>query len=237
MTPGAADLYAVCEATWPPARSWQAHGVTLRDGKGGGKRVSAATCDGLPEDLTAAEADMRAIGQDPLFMIRAGEHALDTHLAEAGYAVIDPVNLYCAPVSLLTKVPVPPVTCFAVWEPLAIMREIWASGGLDPARLDVMARARTKTGIFARWNERPAGVGFASISHNIAMVHAVEVLPTQRRQGVAQWIMRKSAFWAAEQGAKWISVLCVKENNAANRLYQGLGFAHAGSYHYRIKRG
>lgn len=237
MTPGAADLYAVCEATWPPARVWQAHGVTLRDGQGGGKRVSAATCDALPLDLAACEAEMRALGQDPLFMIRDGEDALDAHLAEAGYEIVDPVNLYIAPVGLLTDTPVPPVTCFDLWEPLAIMREIWVAGGLDPARFAVMDRAAQKTGLLARWKDKPAGAGFAGISQGVCMVHAVEVLAHQRRQGVAQWIMRKAAFWAAEQGADWLSVLCVKDNAAANALYQGLGFEIAGAYHYRIKRG
>ena len=67
------------------------------------------------------------------------------------------------------------------------------------------------------------------------MVHGVEVLDHQRRQGVAQWMMRKAAFWAAEQGATRLSVACVAANDAANALYEGLGFQRAGGYHYRIK--
>ena len=113
------------------------------------------------------------------------------------------------------------------------MNEIWAQGGIGPGRLAVMQRAKTKTAILARWNEKPAGVAFAAMHGPVCMVHAVEVLPHQRRQGVARWIMRKAAFWSAAQGAKTISVLCTRSNGAALKLYQGLGFAEVAGYHYR----
>jgi GNAT superfamily N-acetyltransferase len=66
------------------------------------------------------------------------------------------------------------------------------------------------------------------------LVHAVEVLPHQRRQGVAQWMMRRAAFWGKAQGAHHLAVLCVAQNKGANALYRALGFAVAGRYHYRI---
>ncbi len=171
---------------------------------------------------------MRAIGQRPLFMIREGDGALDAALAARGYAAIDEVVIYAAPIDLLTNLPMPPVTCFAVWEPLAIMAEIWAQGGVGPTRLEVMARAAVKTGILARWNEKPAGVAFAGVHDDVAMVHAVEVLPTQRKQGVAEWMMRAAAIWGAGQGAGHIAVLCVTENKPANALYTKLGFTPRG---------
>ncbi|WP_298858524.1 GNAT family N-acetyltransferase [uncultured Sulfitobacter sp.] len=235
MTPDAATLYDVCEGTWPPARAW-AEGVwTLRDGAGGGKRVSAATAlsDVTDSDIPAAETAMRGIGQPPLFMIREGDDALDAMLDARGYARIDEVQLYVAPVNLLTDIPIPRVTCFNIWEPLAIMTEIWATDGVGPARLAVMERAKIKTGILARWNEKPGGVAFVGIHNGIAMVHGVVVLPHQRKQGVAQWMMRAAAFWSAKQGATHISVLCVTENKPANALYTKLGFTPVGTYHYR----
>jgi len=237
MTPDAAQLYDAVEGTWPPAKAFAQGAWTLRDGAGGGKRVSAATANGpvTAADVTEAEAGMAALGQPPLFMVREGEQALDALLAGQGYAVIDPVILYTLPIEKLTDVPIPRVTTFAIWKPLAIMREIWAQGGIGPARLDVMARAQTKTAILSRWQEKPAGVAFAGVHDGICMVHAVEVLPHQRRMGVAQWMMRAAAFWGQAQGAQYMSVLCVEENTAANRLYQGLGFTAAGRYHYRHK--
>lgn len=235
MSVDAATLYEVCEGTWPPAHSWAEGPWTIRDGEGGGKRVSAATAraEVTDGDIGQAEAAMRGVFQRPLFMIREGDEALDAMLAARGYDLIDEVVLYAAPVDLLTNKPIPRVTCFNIWEPLAIMAEIWAQGGVGPDRLRVMARAHTKTGILARWNEKPAGVAFAGVHDGVAMVHAVEVLEHQRKQGVAEWMMRAAAFWAAKQGAKHIAVLCVTANKPANELYSKLGFARVGTYHYR----
>jgi GNAT superfamily N-acetyltransferase len=226
-------LYQVIDHTWPAARLWTEGGWTLRDGQGGGKRVSAATIAAPEADIAQAETSMRAMGQRPLFMIRSGDDPLDTELAARGYAIVDPVNLYVAPVAQLTDVPIPRVTAFDIWEPLAIMLEIWAKGGIGPERIKVMHRAKTKTAILTRWNEMPGGVAFAAIHDGVCMVHAVEVLEHQRQQGVAKWLMRRAAFWAERQGADRLAVLCTKANVGANRLYQSLGFAHVGDYHYR----
>ena len=219
-TPEALRLFAAIEATWPPARVIPVGPFLLRDGRGGGKRVSAATLEGdaRPQDLDAAETAMRDLGQPPLFMIRSGEEAFDALLAERSYAVVDPVQALAAPLARLTDQPVPRLTAFCIWEPLAIMREIWAKGGIGPARLDVMARAQVRTAVLARWRDRPAGVGFVAVDREIAMVHAVEVLPEQRRQGVAGWIMRAAAHWAAAQGAETMAVLCTRANASALRL-------------------
>ena len=228
-------LYAAIDGTWPAAGQTRVGPWTIRDGQGGGKRVSAATCDGAGlDDIAAVETAMRAVAQAPLFMVRRGEDSLDAALDARGYRIVDPTNGYAIAVSALTDVPIPPVTAFAIWEPLAIMKDIWAKGGIGPARLAVMARARQKTAILARWNEKPAGVAFVAIHDGIAMVHAVEVLDHQRRQGVAQWIMRRAAFWAGDNGAHTLAALTTAANGPANALYQQLGFAAVDGYHYRI---
>ncbi|MCV3271631.1 GNAT family N-acetyltransferase [Roseobacter sinensis] len=232
------DLFAVSDATWPAAAYRPVGPWVLRDGQGGGKRVSAtsATEAARPDDIALAEADMAARGQSLLFTLQPKDAEIDTALADRGYEVVDPTNLWIAPIDRLTDLPVPRVTAFCIWEPLAIMEEIWAKGGIGPARLAVMARAAEKTGILARWNERPAGAAFAAIHEDVCMVHAVEILPEQRRQGVASWVMRAAAFWAAARGARHISVLCTQANEGANRLYSSLGFETVGQYHYRHKR-
>lgn len=235
MTQDAARLFAAVDATWPAARLVHDGPWTLREGAGGGKRVSAATANAqvTDADIIVAEAAMRTMGQAPLFMIRPQDEALDAALQASGYTVVDPVVMLTCPLSRLTDRPIPPVTTFEIWEPLAIMAEIWAQGGVGPERLNVMRRATHKTAVLARWNQKPAGTGFVAVDGAIAMVHAVEVLPAQRRQGVAQWIMRQAAFWAASQGAEMMAVLCVKTNDAALQLYSGLGFEPATTYHYR----
>lgn len=235
MTVSAKQLFEASDQTWPAARRFELGNWTLREGKGGGQRVSAATAQGLvnQKDIAVAENAMRKLGQTPLFMIRDTDAVLDGMLDEMGYVVVDPVTLYSLPINRLTNVPIPRVTAFTIWEPLAIMAEIWEKGGVGPARLEVMARAKVKTGVLARWNEQPAGVAFAGVHDNICMAHAVEVLPHQRRQGVAEWMMRAAAFWGQAQGATDMAVLCVEQNKGANALYRSLGFAPAGGYHYR----
>ncbi|WP_375257586.1 GNAT family N-acetyltransferase [Citreimonas sp.] len=239
MTPGPDRLFGAIHATWPAARIWPVAGFTLRDGAGGGKRVSAATWDGdgdaLEARIDSAEAAMREAGQAPLFMVPADADALDAALATRGYTVADPTVLWLCPVDRLTNRAVPRLTAFCVGEPLAVMREIWEAGGIGPARVQVMERAGgPKTGLFGRTMDQPAGAGFCAVHDRIAMVHALEIAAAFRRQGLGAWMMRQAAFWAREQGAEWMAVLCTEANSGANALYDRLRMQRAGGYHYRM---
>ena len=238
MTPDLPRLYAALDATWPAAAMVEAGPWRLREGAGGGKRVACTTAEGDwgPDDLHAAEKAQHLLGQVPLFMIRQGEVALDAALEAEGYALIDPVNLWLCPIARLTDRPLPRVTAFAVWEPLAVMREIWAAGGIGPARVAVMDRAAgPKTGIFGRMSDRPAGAGYCAVHDRIAMVHALEVLRAHRGMGLGKWMMRCAGIWAESQGAEWMALACLRDNHAANGLYAALGMDLVGQYHYRIK--
>ena len=66
-----AQLYQVIDHTWPAAKIWTETGWTLRDGQGGGKRVSAATMAEPNADIGQAEAAMHAMNQRPIWP-RAG---------------------------------------------------------------------------------------------------------------------------------------------------------------------
>src|SRR6056297_114958 len=235
-----ADLtpyFDALDATWPAAARVDAGPWLLREGRGGGKRVSAATAQGdwRSEDLAAAETAMQFMGQDPLFMIRGGDEALDAALDLRGYRIVDPVQLWSAPVTSLTDLRLPRVTAFTIWEPLAIMREIWRVGGIGPARLRVMDRAAPpKTGLFGRVSDRPAGAGFCAVHGRIAMVHALEILPEHRQKGLGGWMMRCAALWAEKQGADYVAVAATTENASASALYAALNMEVVGHYHYRM---
>lgn len=228
--------YDVVEATWPAAGKRRLGPVTLRDGQGGGSRVSAASVDTTASEaeIEAAEQAMRAMGQDCLFMVRDGQDELDAQLAARGYVVKDPVNLWLCPIEQLTDQEIPRVTTFALWSPLEIQREIWIAGGIGPERQAVMDRAAgPKAALLARHDDKPAGAGFVAVHDGVAMVHALEILPHQRRRGMGVWMMRQAALWAAENGAHEMAVLCTKENAGANGLYASLGMTNCGQYHYR----
>ena len=59
----------------------------MREGRGGGKRVSSVSAvrDWEPDDIPLAEAALAKLGQEPLFQLRNGEAALDAELAARGY--------------------------------------------------------------------------------------------------------------------------------------------------------
>lgn len=236
MTPAA--LYALVEGTWPPARSHRTGPWTIRDGQGGGKRVSAVTAAGTwhDADLPLAEAAQSALGQDALFMIRDGDDALDAALAARGYRVVDPVVAYAAPVSALADPAPDPMGAFPHWPPLGIALDIWAQTGIGPARIAVMHRADgPKAAILSRRNDRPTGVAFVATQGKAAMLHALEVLPAMRRQGSAHIILRTAALWAQEQGAQTLALVVTRANDGALSLYASLGMQVVGQYHYRMK--
>ncbi len=234
----ARTLYDVIDGTWPAAATHSCGCFTLRDGQGGGKRVSAATLNGdlVLDDIASAEAGMRALNQQPLFQIREGDTELDVALETRGYEVVDPVIMYVIPAKELATERPPRTAAIPAWEPLQIMKEIWAEGGIGPARLEVMNRApMPKTGFVSRWQDKPAGTSFLGMHNGIGMVHALEILPFQRRQGVARFLMHRAAFWTLENGGTHLAVICTKANVGANRLYSSLGMTVVGEYHYRCK--
>lgn len=230
MTPE--TLAQVMEATWPPARAWREGAFTFRDGAGGGKRVSAASCDG---DWAAQDIERLEALTEPLVLIRAGEEDLDQALAKRGWRIVDPVVAYAAPVASLVA-ELPPLAAFAHWPPLQIAASIWVEGGIGPARMQVMERASgEKAAVLARSGDRPAGAAFVACAGEEAMLHALEVRPHLRRQGVGEVLLRAAANWAAERGATRLSLVVTQRNAAARALYDRLGMAVVGLYHYRMK--
>lgn len=231
-------LIAALEATWPPAARREVGPWTIREGQGGGKRVSAATARRAvgAEDVAEAEDAMRALGQAPLVMIRDGEAALDALLAASGYAVLDPTDAFAAPLAALDLPPPPRLAAIPAWPPLAIQRELWAEGGIGPARLAVMERAQhPKTSLLARMDDRAAGTAFVALHDGMAMVHALEIQPRFRRRGLGRQMMAGAIHWARAQGARDLGLVVTRANAAAQALYASLGLRRVGHYHYRMK--
>lgn len=234
MTPEA--LTAVLDATWPAVFIHEENGWAIRQGNGGGSRVSAATRLHPDASIREAERAMRALGQSPLFMLRSGEEALDAELDAACYSIKDPVTVYSAPIATLATGRPPTLTCFEVWPPLASQTEIWAAGGIGPARLAVMERAcAPKTTILGRLHDTPAGTAFGAVHDGTAMVHAIETASAFRRQGLARHMLRALAHWAQSHGAGSLCLAVTRANTGANALYSSIGMAPVGKYHYRVQ--
>ncbi|MDG3041541.1 GNAT family N-acetyltransferase [Roseicyclus marinus] len=239
---GIADLMPVITATWPAAEARQVGPFMVQAGGGGGQRVSAArladpaTTDTTEAEIDAAIAALEGFGQPPLFQVPGHQTGLDARLAARGLTPRDTTHAMVMPCADLAAPP-PPVTCFATWPPLAIQTEIWAAGGIGPARLAVMERVTgPRMSFFGRANDKPAGTAFVAIHHGIAMLHALEIAPAHRRKGLAAKMMRAAADWAKGEGADTMAVLVTGENRPAQGLYASLGFQAVGQYHYRSQR-
>lgn len=232
------SLNTLLDATWPAASTRRIDGVTLREGRGGGNRVSAATAPGPVgvETLGRIEEAQRALGQVPLWRVGAAQTDLDEVLAAEGYARADETRLMQAPTDRIAHQELGLMTAFRVADPLAAQREIWADGGIDPARLAVMARATgPKTTVLGRLGNHPAGAGFAAAHEGTAMAHALEVLPRFRRKGLGRNMMIALARWAEEVGCAHLCLLVTTANAPARALYTAMGFEEAPGYHYRIQ--
>ncbi|MDG4647030.1 GNAT family N-acetyltransferase [Roseibacterium sp. SDUM158017] len=243
MTTIAVALADAIAATWPPAATSRVGRFSRAQGAGGGNRVSAArltdtsgTGEGIgPDDIQAVSAAQSASGQTPLFMVFDWQAPLDEALEAEGYRVRDATDMLCAETGAIAAAP-PPVCCFDIWPPLAVQEDIWAAGGIGPARLAIMHRARgRRTSIFGRIGDRPAGTAFVALDGEIAMLHALEIAASSRRRGLARTMVQAAADWGGRQGAHRFAALVTQENAAAQRLYASMGMEAAGRYHYRAK--
>lgn len=236
MTPNGETLLAAIDVTWPAARTIATGPWLLREGLGGGQRVSAASAQSevTNGDIDLAIDGLARLGQPPLFMIGPKDEALDGLLDKRGFQIKDPVKVLISPVANLVK-DLPGVAVTPSWPPLAVQREIWAAAGIGPARLDVMNRVQTsKTTHLGRSGDIPAGTAFTALYGDLAMLHALEIDTAQKRNGVGRNIMIAAANWAAKQRATWLAVLVVNANHAANAFYNNIGMVNSGfGYHYR----
>ncbi len=234
--PGAAVLRAALATTWPPAETRRLGPFLLRRGAGGGRRVSAATLEGPLEGadpVAEAEAAMRDWGQRPLFQVWAGDAGLAATLDARGYGHADATRVLVADVAALAAMPWGPSAIVGT-APIAVMRGIWAAGGIGPDRLAVMARVEgSRAWLLGRLGDRPVAACFVACAGRVAMLHALEVAPAARRRGVGTAMTRGAAAWAALQGAEVLALAVLADNAPASTAYERLGMREVAAYHYR----
>lgn len=232
-TPSSEQLFAALDGTWPAAEYLHQPPWLLRRGAGGGQRVSAATASGdcALGDIAVAEAKMREMNQTPLFLIRPGDETLDGWLENKKYDVVDPVAVY---VCNCRGEETPNTNVSSRWPPLDSEKKIWQAGGIGPARIAVMDRVKGKKTCLTLASETGiAGTAFLALHGGIAMLHALEIDPKERRKGIGRQIMRAALGWGACHGADWFSLMVTRANRPANALYSSLGMVEVSRYHYR----
>ena len=229
-------LLDVLARTWPAAAEDDAAapGWRIREGAGGGKRVSAALSRGATDPAPLAEA-LRRHGRAPLVMVPDSDAPLDAALAAAGWEVVDPTVLYAGDAAALAALPMAKGVRWAEVEArLVLLEEVWDAGGVGPARRAVMDRAaEPKTVVMARTDMAVAGLGFVAVDGEVAMLHAVEIRPEHRRRGGGRAVLAGAARFALRHGARVLALAVTEVNAPARALYENAGMSAVGGYRYR----
>lgn len=235
MTPDPA-LARVFETSWPAAETRDSGAFRSGRGLGAGGRVSSTVAwrpDWEDADIPAVEAVHRDWGQRAMFRVAQEDARLQDALAARGYAPETPTAIMQANCADLLAEPVPDMTCFTIWPPLAIQCDLWAAGNISPARQAVMPRVQPPhSSVLGRLDDRAAGAAFVVADGPVAMIHAIEVAPQFRRRGLAGWMIRAAAGWAHAQGATRLGLAVSRANSGARAAYDCLGFSEVGSYSY-----
>ncbi len=80
-----------------------------------------------------------------------------------------------------------------------------------------------------------AALGIGVADGGLIGLYDIVVAPEHRRQGCGTAIVAAILAWGREAGARTAYLQVMRNNAPALALYQGLGFAHAYDYWYRIK--
>ena len=107
-----------------------------------------------------------------------------------------------------------------------------------------MMRQLIESPTSATWVAEEDGtmLGFAVVewtaeeNHNTAYIATLEVLPEQRRRGIAAELLRRLEESAASAGAELIWLHVDVENEAAIRLYRAAGYEQKGRHEHYYAR-
>ncbi len=224
MTLAVADrgVMAALAATWPPAAATRDGALTLRDGAGGGSRVSAAS---LAPGWTGADID-RLVAAMPAPLVRvADDPRLDAALAARGFVRHDPSVIMAGAVAAG-----PEEDVVRRWPPDGVA--LWAAQGIGAARLAVMHRAPGPKTVLAAGDMAAA---FVACHGGWAVLHALVVAPAARRRGWGRRLTQAAAGFGRDHGAGGLALAVTVANAPARALYAALGLEEVGRYHYRLR--
>lgn len=223
------------EESWPAAEYRDVGGFRIGRGLGAGGRVSSARpLQGwTPRGIQDAIATHREWDQPALFRAMQDDLPVKQALRDAGLVPTKPTAILEASTAMLADADLPYLSTIPSWPPLAIQREIWAAGSISAARQDTMQRvALSKMSLLGRTKDWPVAAAFLAWTDDVAMIHALEVAPNARRQGMGEWLVRGAAQIARQAGASRLGLAVTLENTGAVGLYRKLGFTTVGVYDY-----
>lgn len=83
----------------------------------------------------------------------------------------------------------------------------------------------------------PLGFGLAVTDRGMVGLFDIVVAPSERGRGHGRALTRSLLAWGRSAGAHTGYLQVREANDAARRLYAGLGFIEAYRYHYRVPPG
>ena len=215
-------------------------GWLLRASAGYAKRSNSVNClkppkTGLDGRIEEAERFYAARNLPAIFRLTPiSEPALETELMARGYESAGATDV----MTLALGAPPPMDNTVAID---AIATDDWIKqfaslqdlNNHDTQILSTILSSIAPRSAFARIGQQ--ALGRAVFEAGYIGLFSIATLPKCRRQGYARTLSQALLRWGSDQGARHAYLQVEQDNEAAQALYQSMGFKHAYSYHYRIR--
>lgn len=215
MTPLEAQLRSL--VMWPDVHTEQLGDWVLRSASDPVRRANSALAMGNP-GVSFATAVRRVTefyaerGTPPIVMVEA-DSDLDGEFAQFGWVPDRPEE---------------PDTWFQVASVSRALRALRDIRRIDMELIDDGHRLEARVGEEA--------VARAAYDRDWLGLHALNVEPSRRRQGLALNLVAAMLEWGAERGATTVYLQVLADNEGALELYQRLGFTTHHAYRYLTPR-
>lgn len=251
MVDGYKQLEEMTLNTWPALETIVRDGWLVRIAGGYTKRAnSVSSLYGAAEETTAAmeqrvhycERDYMDSGLAPAFKLTPfSPAALDGLLERLGYVRVEPSRVMLLEMGHLSETPMHAmvVQCRLAYESDWLDAYARLSGMTASSREvaeELLRRTGARRFFFSIQIERTTvACGLGVLQDDTMLLYDIVTDAACRRRGYAEQLVQAMLKRGREEGAVRCALQVVQANEAANRLYDKLGFQSVYEYWYRVK--